>query len=69
MRDCTECTGRTGSRALHKTRASLPRMFGTAGMLTRPAGCSETRQHGGLGYHQLSQGSSTHSLTHKGHAG
>ena len=34
-------------------------MFGSAGVLTRPAGCS---RHGGvLGHHQLSEGSSTHS--------
>ena len=33
---------------------------GSAGVLPRPAGCSETRIGRGLGFHQLSQGGSTH---------
>jgi hypothetical protein len=48
--------------AIHHTRPPLRRMFGSAGVLTRLTGCSETRPGRVLGYHQLSQGSSTHSL-------
>jgi hypothetical protein len=39
---------------------------GSAGVLTRPAGCSETRHGRVLGHRQLSQGS-THSLTLASH--
>ena len=52
--------------AIHLTRLSLRAMFGSAGELTRPAGCSETQHDWCFGIHQqLSQGSSTHSLTHR----
>jgi hypothetical protein len=40
----------------------LREMFGSAGVLTRSAGCSETRNDRVEGYHQLSQRSSTHAL-------
>jgi hypothetical protein len=51
--------------AIHLTRLSFRAMFGSAGELTRPAGCSETRHDWCFGIpQQLSQGSSTHSLTH-----
>ena len=52
--------------AIHLTRLSLRAMFGSAGELTRPAGCSDTRHDWCFGIpQQLSQGSSTHSLTHR----
>jgi hypothetical protein len=52
--------------AIHLTRLSLRAMFGSAGELTRPAGCSETQHDWCFGIpQQLSQGSSTHSLTHR----
>jgi hypothetical protein len=54
------------------TRDSLRRLFGSAGVLTRAAGCSETRQHLGLGpppaaATQLPSLTRTHSRRHSPH--
>jgi hypothetical protein len=59
---CLHCTGRASGLAIHQTRPFLRGVFGSAGVLTRPAWCSETRHGRVLGHHQLSQVSSTHSL-------
>jgi hypothetical protein len=49
---------------IHLTLPSIRGMFGSAGVLTHPAGCSETRHDRVLGGdHQLSQRSATQSLT------
>jgi hypothetical protein len=47
----TGCTGSTGTR---DSTSFLRGMFGSAGVLTRPAGCSATRHSRVLGHHQLS---------------
>jgi hypothetical protein len=47
----------------HLTRPPLRRMLGSAGVLTRPAGCAEARA---LGHHQLPTASPlTHSLSQR----
>ena len=51
----TGCAGRTGTRDSQYTKLDplLRGMFGSAVVLTRPAGCSETRHGCVLGHHQL----------------
>jgi hypothetical protein len=56
------CMGGGLGCGTHNTSLDLREMFGSAGVLSRPAGCSETPHDRVLGHHQLSQPSSTPSL-------